>query len=137
MSNSSLLIIASGACALLGVALGLFAYHVRKTTKAFLQQAIRLPATVVEMIPSGADGDLAPKFSFKDPSGKVHTILSRVSTYPARVSVGQSIEVLFNPKTEEGRIAGWIDIRAEENILAFLAVSCLVAGLVCLYFYFS
>ena len=86
---------------MLGVALGLFAYQVRAKTKAFLQQAIRLPATVVEMIPSGAEGELAPKFSFKDSSGKVHTILSRVSTYPARVSVGQSIEVLFNPKLKK------------------------------------
>jgi hypothetical protein len=132
--NSPLLLSISA----LGVALGAggtwFAVSLSRKSSQFLARAIRVPATVVALIPTD-DECVAPKYEFRDAAGVIRTAISKTGSYPAGYSLGQAIQILFDRESGESRIDVWSERRGPEVVVGFLSFVILAVGIGCLVFY--
>jgi hypothetical protein len=73
---------------------------------------------------------MAPRYSFRDPVGIERTVVSEVSSYPARYFVGQSVRVLFNADSGESKLESWFELRGAETICFALFSLFFLVGLV-------
>jgi hypothetical protein len=65
----------------------------------YMTAAVRCHAKVTKLVKvtDGFKPLFRPVFSFKDESGKKHTVSSSIASYPAPFVVGETIEILYPP----------------------------------------
>ncbi len=99
---------------IVGVVLLFIAYNLYASTQQFLKVSVKAVGTVVEMKSvRDSDDDLTykPVITYKDRTGLEHTFTSSTSSNPPSYSVGDKVELLYDPqKPEQPSINTWIDL---------------------------
>jgi hypothetical protein len=114
-------------CLVIGVAGICFAFHLTTRSSRFLVRASRHPGLILELVSKG-EGEFAPRYSFRDPTGIERVVVSGVSSYPARYVVGQTVDVLFDSASGESKLDNWLERRGVEVVCFVLFGAVLLAG---------
>ncbi|PBJ09034.1 DUF3592 domain-containing protein [Flavobacterium sp. ACN6] len=84
---------------IIGAALLTGAFFLYQNKSAFLEKAVSVQGTVIEMVAKRSDNSTtySPVISFKTKSGQEITFSSSISSNPPSYSVNETVEVLYNP----------------------------------------
>lgn len=104
-------------------------------TRQFLKTAATAPGVVVEMVASRGSKSTtyAPVYTFTDGQGVPHKIRSSSSSNPPSYSVGETVQVFYDPQNPESALLdGWFELWGGATIIGgmgsiFFAIGLLVA----------
>ncbi|WP_281232747.1 DUF3592 domain-containing protein [Flavobacterium gelatinilyticum] len=117
----------------IGLALLAGALYLYLDKKDFLKNAETVQGTVVELISKRSDNSItyAPVISFTTKEGNKIEFTSSVSSNPSSYNVGESVEVLYDPKApNKANINGFSSLWIGPLILGILGVIFFLIGFI-------
>jgi hypothetical protein len=122
----------SAAFLVIGIGLAAGAGWHYRSTRAFLETAIRVEGVVIEMRRRG--GSSAPIVRFQPPEGPEVTFESKLYTRPPTYSVGEKVTVLFqSARPDEARLYGFWDLYLLTVVLGGIGAVFTLLGIVFTY----
>lgn len=120
-----------------GMLIGCFFTY--KKTNEFLKTSIEANGTVVELLETKSENSSSitykPEVQFKDKCGNLIQFVSSTSSNPPSYSIGEKVEVLYNPESSnDAKIKSFFSLWGGTIILGILgAVFLIVVGIIVLY----
>ena len=122
----------------IGLGLLLAAFFSYRSTSSFVDAALRMPGTVVELTRSASSGSTStasgstyrPVVSFRDANGNKHEFISSVGSNPPSHRKGEAVEVLYlENEPHEAKINSFMHLWFFAVLLGGLGLVFLLLGL--------
>ncbi|WP_198146878.1 DUF3592 domain-containing protein [Maribacter thermophilus] len=115
---------------LISIFLIYFALRQYNGTRELMQSGIKTKAEVVDLIEVSDDEGTAfkPVFEYRDRSKNLMTFKSQVSSRPAPYKIGDKVNIIYSPESDERKVVSFWGLYRWTIILLCIASPLLIIG---------